>query len=106
MVDDRSHPFDIGIAEVTDRELKCSYCGTIHNKGLLYDEKSLEVEGDHKLYMQFGNLLIVECCFREFEKAVDGWLPYFVHWHNEQIKAHRLDAIAKAFDDSLRFQTA
>jgi hypothetical protein len=70
-------PFKSGYGFSTGYELRCGWCGKVHNEGV--DDEN-DVEGDSVCSIHFGNIEVAECCFRDLEKAVYAWLPEIQAW--------------------------
>jgi hypothetical protein len=65
-------PFNCGYGFSTGYELRCGWCGKVHNEGV--DDEN-DVEGISVYSIRFGNIEVAECCFRDLEKAVYAWMP-------------------------------
>lgn len=78
-------PFMTGFGSGTGYELKCDWCGVIHNEGLEPDETD---EGDDVHFVEFGSLTVADCCFDKLEAAVLACSPEIIAWLEYRAKRH------------------
>lgn len=89
--------FGIGAGSGTTYEITCGWCGIVHNEGLDPEETG---EGEDMLYVDFGSLTVVECCFDKVEDAVLAFAEPIVDWLGElskqrQEETNQLSKLAK-----------
>ena len=78
MISKSLFPLNQGSGFSTGYELKCDWCGTIHNSGMDADEDT--DEGDSVMYFDFGPLTIADCCFDDFERVILVWSTEIVEF--------------------------
>ena len=77
-------PFKCGVGSSTEYDLECGWCGAVYNDGA--DAKN-EL-GEEVLFINFGHLVVAECCFSKLEGAVLGWAPDIVAWFDWRARRH------------------
>ncbi len=77
-------PFCSGVGHSTGSEIKCDWCGKVHNKGIDVDKGHEEGESIRSIH--FGGKEVAECCFEKLEKAVFVNRDQIIKWLSELSK--------------------
>jgi len=85
--------FGGGFSYGTCGDLKCDWCGVIHNEGA--DAQHAE-DDDYNLdesvsYTYFGEKVICEHCYEEFENAMLRQMPSALKWYREYLDRRKAD---------------
>jgi|GEM_PF-3254922 len=91
-IDENFGLFGSGVSGGSSYEIKCEWCGTIHNKdydGAEDGDGNENLSGDYVSYLMFGDKEICECCFDKIEAAVMQYMPYILPWYRRILDAQR-----------------
>lgn len=105
--EDTPNLFGVNGGVCTGYELKCEWCGVVHNPGADADEKPMS-EGDSVSWTGFGGKQVCDCCFHEIENAVLNRMPDILPWlvriiasrekHSAKMR-EMLDQVATALEE-------
>ena len=79
--------FGGGFSYGTCGDLKCDWCGVIHNEGadaLHAEDDSYDMD-DSVSYSHFGGKVICEYCYEAFESAMLWQMPAVLKWYRKYV---------------------
>jgi len=70
--------FGTGVGTATCGDIKCDFCGTLHNEG---NDAAEDYDGDSVSWTSFAGLTVCECCFPKIEQEVYRRMDDILVWY-------------------------
>jgi hypothetical protein len=85
--------FGGGFSHGTCGDLKCDWCGVVHNEGAdaLHAEDDSYNMDESVSYSHFGGKIICEDCYEKFEDAMLYQMPAVLKWYRTYLDGLKLD---------------
>lgn len=87
-IEDSPGLFGSGFGNGTSYEIRCDFCGAVHNEGL---DPEHTCEGEDVRYQDFAGKTVCECCFEAIEKEIICRQSDILEWllrRNKRLAAH------------------